>query len=373
MTLARAASVVRDFFEFDAALCRMEFAGELAPLCRDVFPGAALRYDSRHRQGPDAPVTSTWGEFMADLGFDQPEIIAANIAWWREIIKARRITLVIADYAPCALLAARSMGIPAAAIGTGYGLPPACMARFPVLLPEYADFIHDEAETVAQVNAAIERFGLPPISALPQVYTCDDAIATTLPELDPYADARREPLMSPVTTQTDAIADAGEEVFLYFSTTETANPEIVAAIAALGLPTRTYLPGATEEVAVTLRAAGVVVETAPVPLDLLIRRSRLMVNAGQHGILCLGLLAGLPQVALPQHLEHAYHARAAARLGSTLVLSAKDWQRETIADAVRAAYHDAALQSAAGETARRLRANLPNDPAAALRARLELL
>jgi hypothetical protein len=60
-------------------------------------------------------------------------------------------------------------------------------------------------------------------------------------------------------------------------------------------------------------------------------------------------------------------------MGSMVVLGAKNWQRDTIVDAVRAAYHDPQLHAAARETARRLRADLPADPGAALRARLERL
>ena len=66
-----------------------------------------------------------------------------------------------------------------------------------------------------------------------------------------------------------------------------------------------------------LTRRGVHVERSPVPVDLIARRSRLMVNAAQHGTLCLGLAAGLPQVSVPQDLEKQYHAEAAELLGAS--------------------------------------------------------
>ncbi len=94
------------------------------PYCEAVYQGAYLPYDATPRSGPDSVRTATWGEFMGDLGFRDPAFLATQIGWWRETMRTRRISLVIADYAPCALLAARSWGIPCAGIGTGYGLPP---------------------------------------------------------------------------------------------------------------------------------------------------------------------------------------------------------------------------------------------------------
>ncbi len=93
-------------------------------------------------------------------------------------------------------------------------------------------------------------------------------------------------------------------------------------------------------------------------------RSRLVLNAGQHGILCLGLFAGLPQVCLPQHLEQDFHARRAAAEGVATVLSAQDRSPAQIIQAVSEAWSEAPRQARARALAQDLRAAAPRSPAA---------
>ena len=55
----------------------------------------------------------------------------------------------------------------------------------------------------------------------------------------------------------------------------------------------------TDDGLATLTAKGVKVQKPPYLLDLIRHRSRILVNAGQHGTLCFGMMAGLPQMGLP--------------------------------------------------------------------------
>ena len=105
------------------------------------------------------------------------------------------------------------------------------------------------------------------------------------------------------------------EVFIYFSTTEKSDPGLMEAIGDLGVPVRLFMPSIDAATAEHFIRRGIHVEQSPVPVDLLAKRTRLMVNAAQHGILCLALAAGLPQVSVPQHLEQTYHAEATASRG----------------------------------------------------------
>lgn len=197
MSLLRAGQALGPGCVFEAALCRRTFAAELAPLQAVIHDGPHLAYRPRGRNGPNGVPTSTWGEFLGDRGFDSPARLRAVLGWWQEVIRTRRIGLVIADYAPLALVAARASGVPSVATGQGYGLPPAHLAEFPVLHPPGDRRLHEEAALLNNVNQACDALGMPPLRALPEVYHSTRPMVRSLPMLDPYAGHRRHPHVMP--------------------------------------------------------------------------------------------------------------------------------------------------------------------------------
>lgn len=352
----------------DAALCRMEHARELEGMCAAVFQGARLGYDAAARKALGVR-TATWGEFVAEIGFRDSAFLIRQIGWWREVIVQRRIGLVVADFAPCALLAARTLGVASVAMGNGYNLPPAELEEFPPFFAEYATCIHDEHDIVAAAGEALAHFGAPPIEHAPEIYRCDDHLVRTLPFLDPYRARRAHAYLPPV--EHVAPSGRGDEIFGYFSSSELDDPALVEALVALDRPVRMYAPGASDETRARLAAAPhIVVEAAPVAPDLIARRSRLMIHAAQHGTLCLGLAAGLPHVATPQHLEQEYHARKGQEIG-ILARLRRGADAAMLRASIQAAYEDDALRQRARAMAQEVRPLVSVDSRAVIRARLD--
>jgi len=368
VTLSRVARALAGLASCDAALGWMDHAGELAPWCEAVFPGVKLPYNRKARKERGAPPSATWAEWLFDCGFADGAKIAARVGWWLEVFRLRQTRLVIGDYAPCALMAARIAGIPALAIGTGYGIPPVGLKSFPVFLPEYAEREVDEAELAERISAALAPLGLPPLAHLPDVYLRSGEILRTLPMLDPYRDQRRGGYLAPVADHGGIASGEGDTVFCYFSTTELAHEGLVEALATCGLPLRGFLPGASDRVRARLAAAGMRIEPAPVPVSEIAARARILCNSGQHGMLCLGLAAGIPQVCLPQHLEQLYMARQAEARGVARVI----WPQAAPAEAIRAAlleaWHDSAARAAAQQLAHELAPSFVRDDGPVLRA-----
>lgn len=367
--LRTVAEAVRDRFEFDAALCRLDFKDELAGLCEPV-QGPWLPFSGDFRQAQGNPPAATWGEVLGDIGFRRPDILRESIGWWQGVMRECEISLLIADNAPCALLAARGLGIPSVAIGTGYTLPPATMHAFPVLLPQYPTLIYDEAETVEIINSVVPEFGVPRLERLSEVYAASDQLAFTLDMLDPYTEWRKQPLLPPITGGTPEPAPGGDEIFVYFSTTERHEPGLMEAIGSLGVPVRAFIPGIEAAQAEELTRRGVHVERSAVPVDLVAKRSRMLVNAAQHGTLCMGLAAGLLHVAVPQHKEQEFNAAAMRDHGVLVFVDQADRDAENFRSIVLNAYEDAAMARRAKDLGEHLRPRFQENQRKLIRRRL---
>lgn len=370
VTLKSIATALGPGFVYDASLCRMDHAGEIAPLCEMAFPAARLWPNRTRREAAGSPRASTWGEFLGDLNFWDTEFLVSQIGWWMATIRARASSMVIGDFSPCAMLAARILGVPAVAVGTGYSTPPAGIDAYPILIEGIEDRIFPEAELLDALNRALVRLGGKPLTRLSDIHAGVTLLPRTIAGLDPYTAWRTGPLLPPLNEALERTPGAGEEIFVYFSSVEPDNAAMLAGFAGLGVPVRAFLPGLDAATHAVAEAAGIVIEPAPVGVEDIARRTRLFVHFGQHGSLCMGLGMGLAQVAIPQHLEHLYHARRAAHLGSVAVLGASERTTEAVHARITAAYADGAGRDRARAAAARLYPDLFGPVDEIVRARL---
>jgi UDP-glucoronosyl and UDP-glucosyl transferase len=370
VTLKSAAEALGNAFAFDAALCRLDHQAELQSCCDNVFRGAGLHYHNVRRHGAEAVITATWGEYLGDLGFARVDFIKEHILWWRALIDSGGYDLIIAECAPSALLAARSLGIPAVAIGPGHSVPPEDLKTFPLLMPENNQRLYDENELAGIVNTIMEPFGLPTLQVFPEIYACTDRIVRTVPLLDPYKGQRPKPYVPPVVDISEVQAGGGDEVFAYFSDVAEQPASLNQALCDLGLPVRAFIPGIDPQQAQQLSAHGVHLEPSAVSVNDIIKRSRVLVHYGMHGLTCLGMVAGLPQVMLPQQGEQLSNGRRVAECGAARVVMPKDWSVENIQNTIHEVYADKNMADAAKALGQEMRPILAVDARLAIRERL---
>lgn len=359
-----------------AALGRDAYAFELAPFCKRVEPAPLLKRRLDQRAPLGIAGSATWGDVLGGLGLSDPRKLRRGLAFWRHLIVDEDISLVLADLAPLALCAARGLReegweIRIVNLGVGYTAPPGHLASFPAYLPDYSRTFYPEAATLAALNAVGPAFSLPVLPALPALYDVDLSLAASFPWLDPFRDSRAPAdRIAPLVPASAALAGAGDELFVYFSTAELRDLALVAALERLPLPRSGFIPSALPDVKARLAASGMVLLDRPASPDEIAARSRLILHAAPHGTVSLAALAGLPQFAVPQHLEQIYNARQAKALG---ILTHAPPGSPEFADRIISAYHDRALAHQARAVAVALRQDHPPDPVAALRARLRPL
>lgn len=373
--LAGVAAALGRELTVSAAIPSLRHAGELSSA--NVTRGPFLRYSTEARRDRTLVGNATWGDYLAACGLTSTEIVRAHLRWWRRKIIETDAAILVADYAPLALWAARGLKaegweIEVLSVGTGYGLPPSRLELFPQLLPDYDRRTTTEADTLAVLNGVAVEEGLPSLSRLPAVAQADHELAFTLAYLDPYSAGRgMSESFVPVLTPLPAISDGtGTELFIYFSRRELDDPDLVDAIADLAIPRRGYFPGAPGDTLDRLRKSGMIVETTAQTVSDIAARSRLVLGAGQHGLQCLAALAGLPQVAVPQHLEQLFHCRRSSERGILQHAPFDRRSRDEIAALILDAWSDSTLAATARSSAHDLRNDYPSDPGAALANRL---
>jgi len=293
-------------------------------------------------------------DILARLGFDDPAIVAAMIGGWRRLLEAVRPDAVIGDFAPFLMLAARGSA-PTLLVGTGFTAPPAGMAAFPNLVAGVEGV--DQKALLTAVNAGLAAAGAAPLAALPQIFAADRPLAADFAEIDPYADARAEPLLDPLPRGFGASAADGEEVFVYAPETVGADAPLWRGLAEAKLPTRVHVPRAPASLREAVARLGFTFEPEPVPFARIARRSRLLVSHGGHGFLCAGLAAGLPQVVCHYDLEKLLNGLAVARLGVGGHVPLASIEPNAFATSLVRLHRDDGLASRARAAAARFRRN----------------
>jgi hypothetical protein len=195
---------------------------------------------------------------------------------------------------------------------------------------------YDERAVCAAVNEALIDLDTSPIVRLGETLGGEARCVCTLPLLDPYDRYRAEPVIGPHLTTPIVDRDrAAQEIFCYLREAPGSRRLDDLAGALLGLPrqVRAFIPGISANMASRLRSDGVDVLQGPAPLAMQLRRSRVVVHFGGHGIAAAALLAGVPQVIVDFDIEKYLIANALTAQGVAVRL---DYYQSS-PDALRAA------------------------------------
>ena len=84
-----------------------------------------------HERADDASHPASYPELLLRAGFRDAEGLLARVRAWRRMLDAIDPALLLADYAPTALLAARNSPIAVAQIGSSFLVPPIARQPFP--------------------------------------------------------------------------------------------------------------------------------------------------------------------------------------------------------------------------------------------------
>ncbi len=283
-------------------------------------------------------------------GFGDAMVLDQRLAGWMRLFAEHKTDVLLADYAPAALLGARVAGIPSVAMGSGFEIPPDT-----VELPSFLTDANRDAPArrfseglvLFNVNRVLRALGAPPLERLAQVFQGQRNVLTTVAELD-HCGARPDATYAgPLQHLPGGVAAiwkgmTGPRVLVYLRGVDPAVGHVLQALDAIGAEVIAVLP----DVGSPLRHphADLQVFRQPVRFDGLIETADLVIASGS-GTVTTASIAGVPVLVLPANAEQAMLGRRVEDAGVGIAVG--NGSTTTVADTIHHLLSDASFRSTA--------------------------
>ena len=298
-------------------------------LLREHDAGADLQgADGVRREGAPIWVGPTpypnpvnFGQILLNFGYsDQGQLIQLVDAWRERLAGA---DLVIANVAPAAHLAARTLGIPSLEISQGFHVPPPC---FPTpVLREWESapmqtMIAADNQSLGAINAVLAARGTAPILTLGELFS-GRTLLLTYPELDTYARTEPATFLGIVPTGEGGIAPlwpqgSGPRVFAYVQHDYPGIERLAASLRSLDVPALAFFRGLDAAACARLGSEAVAIISTPMSVSQTLPQADIVICHASHQMTAQALLAGKPLLLLPTHVEQMLNTRRVERIGA---------------------------------------------------------
>jgi len=312
---------------------------EAAFAFEDLAPLGALAERGEWYQAPlllppaDPPARSpqSASEILLNRGFGDALAVAGVTRAWLGIFSLWKPDVLVADYAPGALIAARASKLRHVAIGSGFSTPP---PRDP--MPALRSWSAIEETQLRRADAALlegVRGGLEraiPAAALPErasdIFRVDENLLCTWPELDPFGARPEAQYVGPQDDPSTGVqvrwqGSAHPRVFAYIKPRSARFPALLDALAKLPGESVVAAPGLTPQQAASLAMPNRQVRAEPIALAPLLPEADLCVCHAGPGTVAHALAAGVPLALLPEQFEQYLVGRAVVAAGAGVMIA----------------------------------------------------
>ncbi len=319
----------------------------------------ALLQAPLHLQPSTLPPAVSFAELLFRVGYHDAGALAPLLEAWRGLIGLVAPDVVVGEHAPTALLAARTLGLPRALVGTGFIVPPLA-APMPILQPwtRVPAMRLDAADRrcLEVVNAVLAEIGATPIGRAAELFDADARFLCIFPELDPFGPRSDAvpggPLPAAPLAGTDVAPLGPDAIFAYYPAAFPLFGALRSALEAIGRPALVVATDATPELVAETAAGPVRIVARQVPLATVAGEAALAINYAAPGSAANLLAAGRRLVCLPLHVEQYLIAHRLMRQGLARPLGANA-TAEKLEAVLRAALGDVGLASRAQAVAAR--------------------
>jgi UDP:flavonoid glycosyltransferase YjiC (YdhE family) len=263
---------------------------------------------------PEPPLN--YAEILLRYGYHDASSLSGVVNAWRALFTLYRADVLIASHAPTALLAARTMGLTAAPLGTGFSIPPHLNPtpnlRYWIKVP-YERLVESDQIVLKTSNTILRANGVEPLKGFSDLFAAQETFLCTLPELDHYPHRADATYWGAVydTEMGEELAwpEGGEEndrirrILVYLEPQHRDFDALLETIVALGHVALICAPGISDNQVKKYSHGKVRVLNQPIKFSGLLEKCDLMVCHGGHGTTAAMLRAGIPLLLFPNHLE----------------------------------------------------------------------
>ena len=278
----------------------------LDPLGVRYFQAPVFRDQSTPQES-----TYSYVDLLAQAGFCDIDQLNTSVNVWRNLFELLDATFVIADHAPTAVLAARSLGIPTALFGSGFFIPPNT-EPFPIFhiwnnLPNQTAF-KNNATVLNNINRVLDRTSKQQVSHICELFDVEARFLCATPEIDHYRDRENEDYWGPYFADTLGAKPIwpdtrGVKIFAYLTEKITNLKQVMAALKNTEGSKLVHVPNASPEFLTEHAQQNMVIEPNLLCLSEVLANVDLVIHQGGVGTASACLMAGVKQLIIPTQLE----------------------------------------------------------------------
>ena len=273
-----------------------------------------------------------FSEILLRYGYLDSQGLTGLLSAWRGLFALHASDVIVADHSPTALLAAHSMGLAATTLGTGFHLPP---NQIP--LPNMRPWMNvprvrlenSDGTVLKNINAALATYQAKPLGSVGDLFKTEEHFLCTFTELDHYPQrgpstywgATSNTKMGQDVAWPDGMDSQGKRIFVYLEPQTRDFGKVLETIAALGHRAIVCSPGLPDKLCRQYANPRTIISSKPFRIDKLLPDCDLVIGNAGHGMTAGMLLAGVPQLLFPTHLERFLLASRVAAMGAGIAVN----------------------------------------------------
>lgn len=262
-------------------------------------------------------LTKTFADILHYKGYERPEELRALVRAWRGLFSQVQPDIILFDFAPTALLAARGLDIPRVIFSHSFAVPPPGQPPQDICpwVKGKDDLItFGESRVLDTINAVTGDLGIEPLQYVSDVNEVEAILLTDYPELDCFERTGAETrYIGPISTESTFAAptwgtNSAPRVFAYLKPGRQHSEHTLQLLARLPVNCVCYYPGRLPPGINALQSPHFVISEQPLNVKLALEHADLVVCNGTN-MVCESLARGCPVLVVPTQLEQTLIGR----------------------------------------------------------------
>ena len=285
----------------------------------NIVPSPAFRSMQSNQ-----PKTASLPCIMLTRGFQSPKLLKGMVRSWHGLFKLTQPDLMLFDYAPTAMLAARGMSFKKVVIGSGFSEPEpgtAALNMLPGVNGACRAAQLSEEKVVKHINEVCRSLNYPPVNYLSDLYQHDLALISSLPDLDihPRSQKTSHYFQFDNTEQNQEILtwpDNHQKNILAYLRAHSPNcPVALDALVETDANIICYCANLKPEIMQRYSKKGITFSLRPFDMAHMLKAADVMICHAGKGTISESLQQGTPLILLPTHMEQNMNTVIVEKLG----------------------------------------------------------